>query len=124
MLGRGTFDYIALKLLLGNGGSLQQARVKLFVLLLHLPAAASCRVMQHFLSLSPKFLTLPPPSLCGRSLGVLVFECCYGYPPFHARTILQTFYNITMKAPAFPTESKVRLKSQEGKGQRLVLYLH
>ena len=72
--------------------------------------------MQHFLLLSPKLLTLPPPSLCGRSLGVLVFECCCGYPPFHAQTMLQTFYNITMKAPAFPTESKVRLESHEGIG--------
>ncbi|GAX84277.1 hypothetical protein CEUSTIGMA_g11699.t1 [Chlamydomonas eustigma] len=38
------------------------------------------------------------------SVGILTYECLFGYPPFQAPSLERTFYNITMRTPHFPEE--------------------
>ncbi|GAX86087.1 hypothetical protein CEUSTIGMA_g13500.t1 [Chlamydomonas eustigma] len=38
------------------------------------------------------------------SVGILTYECLFGYPPFQAPSLERTFYNITMRTPHLPEE--------------------
>ncbi|KAG1671455.1 hypothetical protein FOA52_003113 [Chlamydomonas sp. UWO 241] len=47
------------------------------------------------------------------AVGVLTFECLFGYSPFATPSQERTIYNITMTAPWFPDQPKVSDKCQQ-----------